>query len=400
MLTRATSTPNIISSRQEHIESQNNSYRKSPLTNCISVRNHSEKGPVLPQQRTLDSYGITVNISDKIINVTGEDLTIFTHQKNNQPQLRSGAYISDPKNGDKYGAFRFYSGLGLEKYQTTECTHLQFERESLSNLRDTYHNVKGVTAFLRELLDGKPCADRSHFNLRHDLFEFFPPLNSNSNGFLIYPNLPYIDFKDYSENPASLKDRKNGITLGAWAVHPNQNLEFIERLDQNSARAMNDQAQLNYNDNNRTLSEIEHGTTVKYLSSILDFGREDIAMLKKLNEDAWQHLHNNYDVKQGETTVKMFFHFPVATKTATVHLHVWVNKADHPLNNARSFELTEIIDHLENGGDIQELILARNNGAYFVPTSDTIKDISTIPNMGTKRNPYILNLAQPFEVRS
>jgi len=392
--------PNIISSPQEHVERQDNSYGKSPLTDCILVRNHPEKGPMLPQQRTLDSYGIDVTISEKIINIGGKTPTVFTLQKNNQPQLRSGAYISDPENGDNYGEFRFYSGIGLEKYQTADCVHLQFNPESLSNLRDTYHNVNGVTAFLRELLDGKPCATRNCYNLRHDLFEFFPPLNSGSNGFLIYPNLPYIDLKDYSENPGSLKDRKNGITLGAWAIHPNQNLNFIERLAPDSALSMKDQAQPDCHDNNRTLNQIEHGTNVKYLSSILDFEREDIIMLKKLKEDVWQHLYDVYDVRHGTTSVKMFFHFPVAIKTATLHLHVWINKADHPLNNARSFELTEIIDHLENGGDIQDLILARNNGAYFVPASDTIKDISAIPNMGKEPNPYILNLAQPFESKS
>lgn len=267
----------------------------------------------------------------------------------------------------------------------------------LSNLRNTYHSVNGVTAFLRELLDGKPCANIDNYNLRHELYEFFPPLNSNSNGFLIFPNLPYTGLTDYSENFALLKNRKSGITLGAWAVHPNQNLNFIERLDQNSALSMNDQAQPNYHDNNRTLSEIERGTSVKYLSSLLDFTREDIGMLKKLEKDTWQHLHNTYDIQHGENVVKMFFHFPVATKTATLHLHVWVNKAEHPLNNERSFELRKIINHLENGDDIQDLILARNNGAYFLPASDTIKDIPSIPKTGNVLNPYTLNLAQPFE---
>ncbi|MCW8277095.1 hypothetical protein IMF27_16540 [Pseudomonas sp. PCH199] len=183
----------------------------------------------------------------------------------------------------------------------------------------------------------------------------------------------------------------SGITLGAWAIHPNQNMSFINGLDGNCDLHFDEQRKENFADRNRSLYEIESGTGVKYLSSILDFDVGDIPMLEKLREDVFENLFSVYGVDRDVDKVKLFFHFPVAEKTATLHLHVWVNKADHPLNNARSFGLDEIIDCLKGNGVI-DMILSRNGGRYFIPVTDTIGSIAGIPNFGAVSNPFIFDL--------
>ncbi|EJG0355863.1 hypothetical protein DBT79_RS24085 [Vibrio parahaemolyticus] len=113
--------------------------------------------------------------------------------------------------------------------------------------------------------------------------------------------------------------------------------------------------------------------------------KEHLPQLKKLKEATLQHLNKVYHT-DGNDNIRMFFHFPVAEKTATLHLHTWVNKGDHPLNEPRSFELDTIIEHLEKNKSIHDLVINRNGGSYFLPTSDSIKDIPGIPFKGVKNN--------------
>jgi len=65
----------------------------------------------------------------------------------------------------------------------------------------------------------------------------------------------------------------------------------------------------------------------------------------------------------------------VAEVTSTLHLHAWVNKADHPMGNARSFELADIIDALKAGKTVGDMVLQRNNGVYHVPANDAVSSI-------------------------
>lgn len=279
----------------------------------------------------------------------------------------------------------------MEKYQAGTCHKLEFNKNTVAQLKDTYHNVVGVTDFLRQLLTERlpqNSLDRQMFESAPSSFSYLKPLNQFSNGFLIYPNMPYVGIEPeaYSANLPYLKDRKDGITLGAWAIHPNQAMPFIDRLINPTAvsSAKENEADV------RTLDEIGNGTGVKYLSSILDLDSTDVEMLRKLQKDVLQHLGEQYNVNPTVDKIKMFFHFPVAEKTATLHLHVSVNKADHPLNNARSFELNDIIKNLEGKKTVSDLVLARNQGAYHIPVTDTIGSIKGIPNRGTDNNPYLL----------
>ncbi|MDQ0739400.1 hypothetical protein [Pseudomonas sp. W4I3] len=341
-----------------------------------------------PMQATLDGLGIDVNLNDRSAQNSQGVRTVFAQKTPTGYDLNTGLFINDPAQGDRYGEFRFYSGLGAKKYQSPECNVLSFDKPSLDRLKSTYHGVEGVTKFLHEFLNLAPCKDSEGYQLSPKRFEYFSPKDSASNGFLIFPNLPYIDMKEYSESAESLKNKKGGVTLGAWAIHPNQPMPLIEQMTGGAAARREFKG--DDKSNSRNLDEIEKGTGVKYLSSILDLDKSDLPMLEKLKADSYRHLSETYDVKAGEDKIKMFFHFPVAEKTATLHLHVWANKADHPLNNARSFELDEIIKTLSSGGTVENMVLNRNGGKFYVPTSDTIGSIDGIPNGGVRSNPHVM----------
>ncbi|MBY0444284.1 MAG: hypothetical protein K2Q15_03635 [Burkholderiales bacterium] len=71
--------------------------------------------------------------------------------------------------------------------------------------------------------------------------------------------------------------------------------------------------------------------------------------------------------------------FAASPATATLHLHIWVNKANHPLNESRAFEIDDVIQHLKGGGAISNLILSRNNGQYSLPDKDGLHLIKGMP---------------------
>lgn len=347
--------------------------------------------------RTLDKYGIDISPT-KIQEFRDlSSMTVFAHKDlQGNYKLETGLYISNPKSGDTYGDFKFYQGRGAKKYQTPQVAKLEFNKSSLNRLKDTYHKVSGVTGFLRDVLELRICKDLAVFQNSPELFSYLAPKDVNSNGFLTYPNLPYIDSNSLLEDLTSLKDKKVGIALCAYAIHPNQNLSLIEKI-KGADSLDNANAEAKTFDNTRTLYEIESGTTVKYLSSILDLDINDVPTLETLREHVLVHLTEVYKIDLSTDKIQLFFHFPVAAETATLHLHARVNKADHPLNEARSFALTDVINTLKNGGDINDMILERNNGVYYTGIHESVAAIRDIPNKGAVDNPYILTLSHPFE---
>lgn len=339
-------------------------------------------------QRALDSYGIDLDWR-QLARLHDDDTrpVVFASEAS------KGAYMSSRAQGDVYGDFYYYSGRGLLKYQAQYCVKMQFDERSIQALKRAYHNVVGVTDFLEALLNKAPGSSFDFYTRHPERYALFNPANKISNAFLIYPNLPYIEDVSSQCPSVDLKDKREGVILGAWAIHPNQQLGFLNAFEGFGRKqfwgeaAATDKGEYS---NDRCLSDIERGSGVKYLSSILDLDKTDLAQLRKLEADVLEHLASVYDVSRENDKVKMYFHFPVANKTATLHLHVWVNRGDHPLNEARSFELGSIIEGLEAGKTIDDMILARESGTYYSPLSDSIRDIKGIPNNGTVDNPFKL----------
>ena len=345
-------------------------------------------------QRTLDSYNVDsglgresvsrnakslrrtnslqgcVKKTESVINTVAAPSFLF-HFKDNRVYLESGIYVSDPLVGDGYGEFKFYDGVGLIKYQSENCYLKKFTRESLKELSLKLREQK-VTYFLRDLLDRSDKKLIARYESHKAEFAML-------DDFIIFPNLPHMSSSARlsSESIARLKDSKHGIILGAWAIHPNQCLNFIEEISPEAASVIKNRLpRINeYQNDNRAIKEIEANTGIKYLTSILDLDKSDLPVLINLQNNVLAHIKKVYNVDPSVDDVRMAFHFPISKENATLHLHVSINRAHHPLDLARSFDLGQLITDLGQDKTVAELILERDKsgygkGSYLVPKTD------------------------------
>lgn len=335
----------------------------------------------------MDAYGLDDHRPTLIGLNKGEYSVFVKKDRSGVPDLSHGAYVS--KQGeDEYGSFKWLNPRGLTKYQTKDVAVVSFSSKAeLAQLSRTYAE-RPLPEFLIKVLNGEDCLDTKLYQRNARLADFVPPLSDAQHGYLIAPNTPYCEksvLDNYVHAPETLKDSMHGIILCTYAIHPGIQSSFLEGRNHKSGaeklEARGPAPQL----------EIDKKTGVESLTSILSLKQEHIPQLERLREATSQHLHDVYAVDKNDS-VRMFFHFPVAEKTATLHLHTWVNKGDHPLNEPRSFDLDEVIDHLRSGKDMSDLVLSRNGGSYFLPTSDSIKDISGIPFKGIRENTLNLPL--------
>lgn len=339
-----------------------------------------------PTHRTLDVYGIDDNIK-ALSQLNQERYHVLVKRGDSAlPDLTSGVYVSK-QNEDGYGNFSWLNPKGLIKYQTPVVAVIRFTNEDqLTKLSETYSKTP-LPEFLIKILNAEPCLDAELYSRSPSLAKFVSPIDSTQHGYLIRPNTPYCDTKvldAYVNAPETLKNSKHGIILCTYAIHPNIQGSFLGAHHQSDIQALKVSHEM-------PQSDIDRETKIDSLVSILNLKQEHLPQLKKLKKETMQHLRDVYAVNR-QDNIRMFFHFPVAEKTATLHLHTWVNKGDHPLNEPRSFELDTIIAHLESGREISSLVLDRNEGSYFLPTSDSIKDIRGIPFKGVFENTLNLPL--------
>ena len=365
----------IISAEQSHQRNQTLVVR--------AVHNTQDS----PMRRTLDAYGID-DTRATLSQLNREKYHVLVKKdRSGAPDLTLGAYVSK-QDEDGYGNFNWLNPKGLIKYQTKDVAVITFtSKDQLTQLSATYAETP-LPGFLIKTLNAEDCLDTFLNRRNASLAEFIAPVDLTQHGYLIMPNSPYCDanvLDTYVNAPETLKNTRHGVILVTYAIHPSIHSAFLaarhhpsgpirlEASQQTSQRTINDK------------------TKLESLTSILSLKQEHLPQLEKLRDGTLQHLRDVYAVNEHDN-VKMFFHFPVAEKTATLHLHTWVNKGDHPLNEPRSFDLDAIITHLESGKDIGDLVLSRNEGSYFIPTSDSIKDISGIPFKGLRDNALNLPL--------
>lgn len=367
--------------RSTYITPTEQSHQRNQILNVLAVRNTTNS----PMRRTLDAYGIDDN--RKALRQLNQDKYHVLVKKDHSgpPDLTHGAYVS--KQGeDDYGNFNWLNPKGLIKYQTPDVAVISFtNKDQLTQLSETYSETP-LPDFLTKTLNAEACLDTDLYRRNESLAQFVSPNDSTQHGYLISPNTPYCDAKvldTYVNAPETLKNSKHGIILCTYAIHPGIQSSFLESRHHQSGSERLETSQ------KTPQKMIEEKTQIDSLTSILNLKKEHLPQLEKLRQETVQHLRDVYAVNEHDNT-RMFFHFPVAEKTATLHLHTWVNKGDHPLNEPRSFELDTIIAHLKSGKEISDLVLDRNGGTYFLPTSDSIKDIRGIPFNGVQYN--VLNL--------
>lgn len=127
------------------------------------------------------------------------------------------------------------------------------------------------------------------------------------------------------------------------------------------------------------------------LRSLLDINPSHLPLLEEIKKMAIKQL---YDLPIGsfnEENVLMYFHFPYPKETSSLHLHVKVNQAIHPLEIHRSYQLDDVINHLKEGKSGIDLIWThhRKYDGLYVPHSAT-KDLNNIEGLDVKsvENPF------------
>ena len=169
---------------------------------------------------------------------------------------------------------------------------------------------------------------------------------------MFIPNTPVYhlaaQFEQYSvENRIhELKNNPNGLALSTWFMHPG----LASYAAKNGAPI---------------ISEIESEGR-PYIASMLDLNPSHIPHLKELKRLSLSHISRVYGVTE-QDSVELFFHFPYAPKTVTLHLHVRVNQKTYGLEKAKSYTLDNVINTLERNEKIEDLILSRqllNDGLY------------------------------------
>ena len=333
----------------------------------------AERTKADPIKRVLDQYGIDDN-RDMLAELSNTR-EVDAIGPSNKSVSETGLYVS--KRGvNQYGDFDFVTPKTAKSYHTTETLKVQFTGEALDELQKTYKKTP-VTGFLKKFINQQDGAEYRNYLSNTALCDYLPPVNEQSNGHLIYPNPTYIN-DGYFTAPEKLKDSRNGIQLLTWAVHPKNSAPLVREISKGKYHT-EDKASSGVMSGLYTNSQFstEKKTGLKSLTTILDLTKEDLPQLKALKEASQKQLIDKYKVDIDQDKVSMFFHFPVSIETATLHLHIFVNKGNLPLNEQRSFTLDEIIKCLETGGTIKELILNRNNGEYYFPK----KNINSMPGM-------------------
>jgi hypothetical protein len=192
---------------------------------------------------------------------------------------------------------------------------------------------------------------------RPDLFSLIAdPLDEN-HFFLVLPNPTCELFPPAEEvDPMTLKFRSAGFGLCAWAltaeeVQPKV-FEAVKAgdVDTSGSRLRSAlQQYVPYENSKEAANKI---------TTIWDLHARHIPFLRHLESYFHDHLRTMYGVSDDDN-VDMFFHYPVAPVTASLHLHVRVNVRWIPFMQILSFKLSEVIQALESDGNCHQLIVGR-----------------------------------------
>ena len=259
-----------------------------------------------------------------------------------------------------------------EKYNSAQVSSYIFTDSDLDQLKNAYHNLR-VPQFVTDIALGKDKPVNDMVSVSKKFVE--PSLDGLA---VFIPNTPVYhssnEFKWYEEKGEinKAKDGPNGLTLSTWFVHPGFRKTLLGPASP-------------------TIKSLE-AEGAPYLASILDLNKSHLPHLKELQRLSKSHISKVYGVDEKDS-VELYFHFPYAPKTVTLHLHIRVNQTTYGLERAKSYDLLEIINHLESGSDIKELILARQRqlGGYLLTNSGVVEDLLTrqgIGSVGRVANPF------------
>jgi len=286
--------------------------------------------------------------------------------------------------------------IDFAKYNKPMCYEVSLTSEVLDAYRANSHAIHGLPGFMDDFIHLNLESPDLGIILKHpELVQWL----SDGTAVLL-PDYPYIK----SESGDLLRKSKNepeGLSLGIWYIHPKQLEEtvFSSPENRNDFRkatksfcydpSLKPVSRLQRNANQKRIKDIEESSGIPYLASALDLNAGHIQWLKELKIMALGHLSQYYNVTDEDNTL-MFFHRIIAPPHVTLHLHIRVNQGMHPLEKSYRLMLDDIIEGLEYGKTVKNLIL--DAGPHY-STADTIGEIS---RWGT--NVSVKNIANPFFV--
>lgn len=293
------------------------------------------------------------------------------------------------------------------KYNSATVKSFKLKEEFIPPLIKQYHDVKGLPTFTHRLLKGRPCVGTALFMEYDKMYEFIDAKWDNTKT-LLCPNPGYINIEEFNKQCTAqgldhtlrnLKNQLEGLALITWFLHPLSQPEDIREIPAEKTKdilhqrikkelsdgELTDSSQrFNYyrtgklsskglapqkswsklprSESQNEISVLESKSSVPYLACIFDLDidkKRSLDYLKKLRATILQMLETIYGVTPDDT-IKIYMHMPYLEVTTTLHIHVRVNQASHAVEESKSFGINEIINILEQGKSVTELVLARD----------------------------------------
>ena len=143
-----------------------------------------------------------------------------------------------------------------EKYNTETCFQINFTKEGIERLKAKYRQVRGLPAFIHNLMRGRVTPERDLFLEKGNLFAW-----STDRSMLTIPNL-CVNLNRLKDNPHILKDGPTeGLALVAWAIDPRLLKKYGWEQDKKQDNIASFQDFLHKNDNTKNLpSNYRHFT--------------------------------------------------------------------------------------------------------------------------------------------
>lgn len=279
------------------------------------------------------------------------------------------------------------SSKTLQKYNTKKVWALAFNEENLKQLQQNYHKLK-IPKFIERFLN----FDENFLDVK--IYKQYPMLHkwNADKTFLLQINTPRLmnGFEKLLSKPEKMKSMECGFSLVGYYYHPKLAKNF--RINsKNSNLIQNKISDLTY-------EEIEN-LDAPYLVSPLDLNRSHIPYLENLKSMICTHLQNTYKVTSKDT-VEIYFHFPYALETASLHLHVRVNEAHLKLEKSRMYYLDDILFALNNNQSLIDLVVKRMvsyNGHAYVEAQHNNIDCESDENFCNPDHYKPFSLIQAFD---
>jgi len=267
--------------------------------------------------------------------------------------------------------------IGEKQMQTPFLYKTELTQQNLDMMQQQYHDVRGNPEFIREFLCVNPNSNQTRMYLNHPEYVSW----ADDGSYVIVPNYPYLNRDEFDKDPKHYKDKEGGLALNAWFVHPKELEESVfsnPELRKNPtlikqhyeyAPSLEKIDNVGHTSDRKKISELEAESGVRYLTSDLDLTKEDVPWLKKLKAQSLEHITKEFGVNENDK-VDLFFHEVVGLGTATLHLHIRVNQKISALEKQRSLGLDEIIDGLESGKSVKDMLIAKKNVYHTMSSED------------------------------